>query len=139
MLTTTTKLGMSAVLALAMFAGSGNAEARDFVGVSFSSGGGYYPVAREYVPGHYETRYENIQIGGGVYETRWVAPVYSTTVDQYGRQITVLVSPGHNESFYCPPKYETRAVSVWVPGYYYGQPVRYESHPHFNIGGFFRF
>jgi len=142
-----------AILGVVAFAGSAKAEAYDHhhhrhndrnrVGIGINLGGPRYTsgVERRYVEGHYETRYEAVLVEPARCERRWVPDACETRYDHHGRPYTVCVRRGYWSEQHIPARYETRAVSVWVPGYYQDVPVVYErrSGPSFNIGGFFKF
>lgn len=89
----------------------GSAMASDFnlfVGI----GGGH----RDYVysGGHYETRYETVMVEPERVVREWVQPTYEVRMID-GRPFTVQTRPGYWREAYAPPRYETRAVRVWVP------------------------
>lgn len=136
-------MGLASVLVAAgmFFGGTAKAEAHDHGSVSLRFGGPSYcaPAAeRLYVPGHYETRYETVLVEPSRVERRWIPDTFETRVDRYGRTYSVLIRRGYWEEYSLPPRYENRAVSVWVPGYYQDVPVA-SPRPRFDIGAFFHF
>jgi hypothetical protein len=78
-------------------------------GIGPSYGGGYYEG------GYYADQVQTVLVAPGHYERQWVAPVYQTTNDRYGRPVTVQVSPGYYTDYWVPDRYESRVVRVWVP------------------------
>jgi len=75
-------------------------------------------VRYRWVHGHYETRYKRILVEEAHYETHYIAPVVVTRRDRCGRFYKVTVEPARYEEVWVPDRYETRAVQVWVHGYY---------------------
>lgn len=140
-------LGMVGVLAICTT--TTNAEARDHdnrvaFGIDFG-GPRYCPqpvVARQYVPGHYETQYQTVLAEPARIERRWVPAVEETRRDHHGRLYSVIVREGYWTEYRLPARYETRVVQVWVPGYYQEVPVAAPlpaPRPRINIGGIFNF
>ena len=134
----------AAIISLAAFAQ--RAEARDHgrVAIGINLGGPSYrapAVEQRYVPGHYETRYETVLVEPASEQRRWAPDLRETRYDRYGRPYTVVVRGGYWERVCVPARYETRAVSVWVPGYYQAcaVPVYERPRPRFNLGAFFGF
>jgi len=75
-------------------------------------------VVRQWVPEHYETRTERVLVENAHYERQWVpAPAY-TVYERWGATYTVPARSGYWTKVYIPARYETRTVSVLVPGYY---------------------
>ena len=94
-----------------------------------------HPV-REWVPGHYEIRYEEQVIPGG-YRRVWVPPVYETVCGPFMR-IERIVRPGHYILERLPDRVVTVERRVWVPGHYRTLP-RCHPRPAVTIGGVLRF
>ncbi|MFO1011088.1 MAG: hypothetical protein U1F29_13570 [Planctomycetota bacterium] len=73
------------------------------------------PPPRVWVPGHYETRCQQVWIPG---ESRQVfePAVYEWRYDACGRAYQVCVRAGFWRTECSPGRYETREVQVWVDG-----------------------
>ena len=139
-------LSWTAAVIVGLAALSGSAEAHDHgrVAVGINLGGPSYcapAVEQRYVPGHYENRYETVLVEPASEERRWVPELLETRYDRHGRRYTVIVREGYWERVCVPARYETREISVWVPGYYEAYPVTVceRPRPRFNIGAFFGF
>jgi len=78
--------------------------------------------------GYYATRYETVLVEPERIVREWVPPTYETMTIN-GRQVVVQTSPGYLRDFYLAPRYETRAVRVWVPA-----PVYVTPRPFFSFG-----
>jgi len=74
-------------------------------------------MVREWVPGHYETRSEQVLVSPAHYERQYVAPVYETRYE-HRRAYSVCVRPGYWTEVYVPAQYETRYTQVFSAGYY---------------------
>jgi len=72
---------------------------------------------RVWVPGHHETRLEQVWVPG-CSERVWVEPVFELRLGSCRTWIRVEVAPGHWRTVQHPGHYETRAVSVWIPGHH---------------------
>ncbi|MBN1419139.1 MAG: hypothetical protein JXP34_10205 [Planctomycetes bacterium] len=99
-------------------------------------GGGPGHQTREWVPGHYETRYERQVIPGG-YQRVWVPPAYQTVRGPF-RSHQRIVTPGHYRLQWVPERIVTVERRVWVPGYYRVVQHRRPG-PVVRIGGILRF
>lgn len=89
-------------------------------------------VSQRWVPGHFETRTEQILVAPGRYETqiqnvlvqdgRWVEQmvpaVTETRRDFRGRLFTVVVAPPRLQRVWIAPVYESRTTQVWCPAQY---------------------
>ena len=120
---------------------------------------------RQWVPGHYETRYEQVCVEPAHYEwrfeqvcvepahyeTRYIPAVEETLYDRDGRPRRVVVEPAREERVYVQARYETRQVRVWVqaryetravlvhvPGYWMSGPA-VRTFGGITIGGIIRF
>ncbi|MBN1256508.1 MAG: hypothetical protein JXA52_02245 [Planctomycetes bacterium] len=71
-----------------------------------------------WIPGHYETRIEQVLVEPGHYETIVIPAKYVTYYDRERRRQSVIVEASRKERVWVEPVYEPRAVQVWVPGYY---------------------
>jgi Ni/Co efflux regulator RcnB len=113
------------------------------IGIGHSSGGhghsGYHAPSRRWVEGHYVRREERVLVEPGHYEERRIPAVYETRYDHCGRPYRVMVCPERCERAWCPPRYETRCVKVWVPGCWADGPVAYHPAPRRDSGFFFGF
>jgi hypothetical protein len=80
---------------------------------------GHYSHAprRVWVPGHHETRYEQVWIAG-TSERVWVEPVFELRTDACGNRVRVQICAGYWTTIHHPGHHETRAQHVWVPGHY---------------------
>ncbi|HEY3321748.1 MAG TPA: hypothetical protein VGP72_14855 [Planctomycetota bacterium] len=74
-------------------------------------------VERDWVPEHYETRMEQVLVEAGHYEKQWVSDTREFRRDRWGHGYSTARS-GYWTEVYVPARYETRTVSVLVPGYY---------------------
>ena len=79
-----------------------------------------YAPHRNWVPGRYETRYEQVWVTGAAQKV-WSPAVYETRYDSCGRPYTVLVRAACWQVVQHPGHYESRPVSVWVPGHWAGR------------------
>lgn len=120
------------------------ASERVSVGLNFGTPVYYAPapvVERRWIPGHYETRVQNVVVEPRHVDRQWVPEVRSTFRDAYGAPYSVVTSAGYYREFVVPARVERREVQVYVPGFYencgvaYPAPVR----PHVGVGAFFRF
>lgn len=117
-------VGVLAVLAVLAGAALGSPAAASDWSLSFGFGNAhpasYRPEYRDrrWVAERYETRYEQVLACAEHYERRYVDPVYETCLDRYGRPYTCAVRPGYWTEVLVPARYETRAVTVLVPGYW---------------------
>jgi hypothetical protein len=138
-------LALAAVLVTGLFTTSrADASERVSVGLNFGSPVYYAPapvVERRWIPGHYETRVENVVIEPRHVDRQWVPEVRSTFRDAYGAPYTVVTSAGFYREYVVPARLERREVQVWVPGCYEGAAVVYSApvRPHVGIGAFFHF
>ena len=116
---------------------------------------------RQWVPGHYEIRTEQVLVEPGHYEWQ----LQSVLVEP-GHYEIVIVRPASREArnsrapitpvrtqkvwvpdryemrkirIYVPDRYETRQVRVWVPGYWVSQPVSQPARTRLNLGAIFNF
>ena len=80
---------------------------------------GYGGGCGTWIPGRYETRYEQVWVPG-VAQKVWSPPVYETRYDSCGRPYTVLVRAGCWQVVQHPGRYEPRPVQVWVAGHWKG-------------------
>lgn len=80
--------------------------------------------ARLWVPGRYETRCERVWVPG-CERREWVPACYGWRVGPCGERYRVLVREGYWRTVREPGRYETREVSVWVPGHWEIGPRRY--------------
>ena len=78
--------------------------------------------------GYYTTRYETVLVEPERIVREWVPPTYEVRMIN-DRPVTVQTSPGYWRDFYLAPRYETRAVRVWVPA-----PVYVTPRPFFGFG-----
>lgn len=70
----------------------------------------------QYVPGRYETVYQQVWVPG-YYRTEYVPPVYKhKTV--HGVTFTVLVANGYHTNVWVPGHYTTKTYKVWRDGYW---------------------
>ena len=126
--------GMLALLVLACVPAR-EAQAQGVVRIS-GSVGHHHHYTSQYVPGHYETRAETVLVESAHYEQVWVEAQYKTIKLNDGTKISVKIEDGYWSKVYVAERYETRAVQVWVPGYYVER--RYER-PSIGIGFGFKF
>lgn len=73
------------------------------------------PPPRVWVPGHYETRCEQVFVPGTQQQV-WVPAVFEWRYDSCGRAYQVCVQAGHYRTVCSPGHYESRTVQVWVDG-----------------------
>jgi len=99
--------------------------------------GGHDHGVREWVPGHYETRYEQQVMPGG-YRRVWVPPICETVCGPFGRH-EWIVRPGHYRLEWVPDRVVTVERQVWVPGYYRIVHRPHHPRPIVTLGGVFRF
>jgi hypothetical protein len=71
-----------------------------------------------YIPGHYETRTEDVLVEPAHEERQWVPPVYQERFEHGRHCRLVVVREGYYECIRVPARYECRTVRVWVPGHY---------------------
>jgi hypothetical protein len=90
-------------------------------GVTYSTGHArpvpvaHCPPPRVWVPGHYETRFQDVWVPGPSRQV-WVPPVYAWRHDACGRAYQVCVRPGSWRTECAPGRYERREIRVWVDG-----------------------
>ena len=78
--------------------------------------------------GYYVTRYETVLVEPERIVREWVPPTYEfRMIDD--KPVAVQTNPGYWRDFYLAPRYETRAVRVWVPA-----PVFVAPRPFFGFG-----
>jgi hypothetical protein len=82
------------------------------------------------VGGHYEQRWVDVLVEPGHWESIYVPPRYETRIDENGKQVEVLVADGRWERRWIPPRYERRLVLVWVQGIII--PHRRHHHHHWH-------
>ena len=100
-------------------------------------GGGGTVVERSYVSGHYETRIDTVMVSPAHYETQVLPAQFQTSVDVNGKLVTLQVAPASTQTLLVPARYESREVSVWVPGFY--SDSSYYSGGGVRVGVGFRF
>lgn len=71
---------------------------------------------RVWVPGHYETRVTYVTIEG-YWTERWV-PATVRHVHRRGRICIEVVTPGHMEKVWVPPRRVPKETRVYIPGHY---------------------
>lgn len=76
-----------------------------------------YESARQWVPGRYETRREQVWVPGCTRQA-WTPARYEWRIDGCGRRFQVLIAAGHWRTVSDPGHYEWREVQVWVPGHW---------------------
>ena len=69
-----------------------------------------------YLPGHYETYYQQVWIPGH-YKQNYVQPVYRQK-HIHGVTVTVLVSNGYSAQVWVPGHYKTVTRQVWRDAYW---------------------
>ena len=72
---------------------------------------------RVWVPGHYETRCEQVWVPAQS-ERLWGEPVFELRVDACGNRVRVQLCAGYWTTVHHPGRYETREQQVWIPGHY---------------------
>ncbi len=77
----------------------------------------HHTAACGVIPGHYETRYEQVWVPGRS-ESVWVPAEVQVYTDAYGYRTERVIRPGHWETIQHPGHYEQRAVQVWVEARY---------------------
>jgi len=70
---------------------------------------------RVWIPGHYETRCEQVWVPGCT-RKEWVPARYADRIDACGRRLRVLVSAGYWHVVQGIGHYEQRELQVWVAG-----------------------
>jgi hypothetical protein len=73
------------------------------------------PLPR-WIPGHYETRYEQVWIEG-YYRTVETPPVYGW-IRRGHHPVWTIIKPACTTQVWVPGHYEKREVQVWAPGRY---------------------
>lgn len=115
------KLPFAAALCAALFLAAGEPAAQRVAaslhGPSVRVSGYSHAPRRVWVPGHYETRCEQVFVPGCT-ERVWVEPVFELRLGACHTWIRVEVAPGHWRTVQHPGRYETREVRVWIPGHY---------------------
>ena len=80
--------------------------------------------ARLWVPGRHETRCERVWVPG-CERKEWVPPCFEWRIGSCGERFRVMVREGYWRVVREPGRYETREVSVWVPGHWEISARRY--------------
>ncbi|HYG76748.1 MAG TPA: hypothetical protein VEK08_17220 [Planctomycetota bacterium] len=75
-------------------------------------------TVREWVPERREVREEQVLVEPARCEKVWVPEVVEMRHDRRGRPYEVVIQEGYYKDVHVPARYETRCVTVVVPGYY---------------------